>query len=93
MRFSHFETTPNPNAIKCVIDPDPWDKSPRSYFTPDQAARANDPLAQDLFATKGVTNVLIHTRFITVCKAPAAKWPAIKRSIKAAILRRGPADA
>ena len=92
MRFSHFESTPNPNAVKCVIVPDTWDSGPRSYFTPDQADQADDPLAQDLFATPGVTNVLIHTLFITVCKAPDAKWPVIKRSIKAAILKHGSPD-
>ena len=93
MRFSHFEPTPNPNAIKCVIEPGTHPGVPRSYFNQTQAIEASDPLAQDLFATPGVTNVLIHTLFITVCKDPGAKWPPIKRSVKAAIERHGQPDA
>lgn len=78
-RVTSFEPTPNPNAIKCAVDPSPT-SAPRSYFNADQAA--GDELARALFAIQGVTNVLIHTAFITVGKSPDARWPAIKKGVE-----------
>lgn len=81
-RITSFESTPNPNALKCLVEPSPA-SVPRSYFKPEQAA--GDPLAEALFAIEGVTNVLIHTTFITVCKRPDARWPAIKKGVERAL--------
>jgi len=78
-RVNSFETTPNPNAIKCLVEPSPA-SAPRSYFNATQAA--GDDLALALFEIDGVTNVLIHTAFITVCKRPDARWPTIKKCIE-----------
>ncbi|MCC6675615.1 MAG: NifU N-terminal domain-containing protein [Phycisphaerales bacterium] len=79
MRITQFQATPNPNALKCVIDhrlPD----TPRSYFS---AAQVNtDPLAARLFAIPGITNLLIHESFITVGKDPAADWKPIKAALE-----------
>ena len=74
-----FEPTPNPNALKCLVTPATGDRV-RSYFNAAQAAA--DPLAAALFAIPGVTNVLIHTSFITLCKTPETPWPAIKSAAK-----------
>lgn len=78
-RVTRFEPTPNPNAVKCVLDR-PMPDTPRSFFSPEQAAR--DPLAAALFALPGVTNVLIHSEWITVNKSPQAKWPAIRAGVE-----------
>ncbi|MEM1331028.1 MAG: NifU N-terminal domain-containing protein [Planctomycetota bacterium] len=78
-RVVSFETTPNPNAIKCVLDRSPTEV-PRSYFNATQAT--GDELAEALFAAGEVTSVLIHTEFITVNKAPGAGWPGLKRQIE-----------
>jgi hypothetical protein len=80
-KIVQFETTPNPNAVKCVIEPSPGDV-PRSYFNAGQAETEGDALASALFAIDGVTNVLIHTAFITVCKQPHAGWGAIRAGIE-----------
>lgn len=80
-RVLRFDPTPNPNALKCLVEPSPAD-APRSYFNRDQATDAGDPLALALFEIPGVTNVLIHTSFITVCKSPGARWPAIRTRIE-----------
>jgi hypothetical protein len=92
MRFLRFETTPNPNAIKCVIDPGPAPQPIRSYFKARQAEDADDALARDLFAIPGVTNVLIHAAFVTVGKSADAKWPPIRKGVRAAIERAGATD-
>ncbi len=78
-RITSFEPTPNPNAIKCLVEPSPT-IVPRSYFNADQAA--GDELALAFFAIDGVTNVLIHTAFVTVCKRPDSRWPAIKKQVQ-----------
>ncbi len=87
MRFVRFETTPNPNAIKCVIQADAHESALgiRSYCNPDAARDADDPLAHDLFDIPGVANLLIHTAFITVGKSPDARWSALKPRIRSAI--------
>lgn len=75
-----FETTPNPNALKCPLEPDDA-RTPRSYFNARQAAEAEDQLAIELFGVPGVSNVLIHTAFVTIGKASDAAWGPIKRDV------------
>jgi hypothetical protein len=89
-RVLRFEPTPNPNALKCVVDPSPLASdpasplaSPRSYFRVEQAA--GDALAECLFAIEGVSTLLIHAAFITVNKRPDAPWPPIRRAVERAL--------
>lgn len=86
LSITSFETTPNPNALKCVTDKPPSER-PRSYFNAQQAE--GDPLAEALFGIDGVTNVLIHQLFVTVCKAPDADWGPIKKSLKRVLADAG----
>ena len=72
------ESTPNPNARKLLVEPSPG--SIRSYFKADDAA--DDPLGCALFGVAGVTNVLIHTAFISICIAPGTNWKTVIRSIE-----------
>lgn len=81
-----FDTTPNPNAIKCVLD-GPITDAPRSYFKPEEASEAADAVAVALFAVPGITNVLIHSDWISVCKTPDAPWGAIKEGVRAALAK------
>lgn len=74
-----FETTPNPNAIKCVLDR-PIAAIPRSYRAPGDGA--DDEIAAALFAIEGVRNLLFLHDWVTVGKSPDAAWPAIKRAVK-----------
>lgn len=83
-RVTDFESTPNPNAIKCNVTPSPAD-TPRSYFNADAATEADDALAISLFAIDGVTSLLIHTSFITVNKQPDAKWGPIRKAVSKAV--------
>jgi len=85
-RVTKFESTPNPNALKCVVEPSPG-PTPRSYFH--AAAAGDDPLGSALFGIEGVTNVLIHTSFITVCKSPDRAWGPMKKAIER-VLRASP---
>ncbi|MDX2148239.1 MAG: NifU N-terminal domain-containing protein [Planctomycetota bacterium] len=88
-----FQETPNPNAIKCVVDgvpPLPDAERRRSYASPADAS--GDPVATALFAIPGVTNVLIQPGWITVNKAPSLAWKALKPRIEQA-LRAAPPHA
>jgi hypothetical protein len=79
-----FQPTPNPNALKCVLDksPAPAPSPPRSYArsagvpSPDA-----DALAHGLFSIGGVTNILIHDGWVSVVKTPDADWKAIKAEV------------
>ena len=74
-----FRDTPNPNAVKCVLDRS-MGEGMRSYFNAAQAA--GDPVASRLFAIEGVTNVLIHGDWLTVSKRPEAAWGPIRRAVE-----------
>lgn len=74
-----FEATPNPNALKVVLDRSPGD-APRSYREADAAK--GDALAEALFAIPGVSNVLIHDGWLTVGKTPEAQWKALRPRIE-----------
>lgn len=80
-QIKQIETTPNPRARKLIVEPAPG--TIRSYFKPDDAQA--DPLGQALFAVEGVTNILIHTAFISVSIAPDRDWkttlPALRQAL------------
>lgn len=79
-----FQETPNPNAVKCVLDRSPGEV-PRSYFNAESAA--TDPLAAALFAIPGVTNVLINDGWIAVSKEAKRPWASVRDEIERALDR------
>lgn len=78
------DSTPNPNALKFVLEPSPG-AVPRSYRTP--PAPGTDPLAEALFALPGVVNLLIHDGWMTVSKSANAAWPELRRAVEAVLAR------
>lgn len=79
-----FQPTPNPNALKCVLDgtlPEPI----RSYRAADQAEA--DPLGRALFAIPGVTSLLISGEWVTVNKSADADWAGVKAGVVAALAK------
>lgn len=81
-RVVRFEATPNPNAVKAVLDRSPG-ASPRAYRSA-EAAR-EDPLGSTLMALPGVTNILIHDGWISVGKSEDTAWRDLKRAIQKAL--------
>jgi Scaffold protein Nfu/NifU N terminal len=73
-----IETTPNPNARKLLVEPSPG--AIRSFFKPEDAQ--DDELGRALFAIPGITNVLIHTEFLSVCAEPGSNWTALSTALK-----------
>lgn len=78
-RVRTFQETPNPNALKCVLDRSVGGGM-RSYFNAGDAA--GDALGAALFAVPGVTNVLINGGWITVSKRPEAAWKEIRAGVE-----------
>ena len=81
-RVLKFQDTPNPNAVKCILDRSPG-PVPRSYLN--AAAAAGDALATSLFAIPGVSSVLISDGWLTVNKAPSAPWGPIRSGVERAL--------
>ena len=77
-----FQPTPNPNALKCIVDK-PMGAEIRSFRT--AADAAGDPLAAALFALPGVTGLLITSDWLTVSKSPEAGWGPIKAGVKSTL--------
>lgn len=75
MKVIKLENTPNPNAIKLLVDSKILASGSRSYDHPSEAGR--DPLASALFEIPEVRSVFLMPSFITLVKDPAASWDAV----------------
>lgn len=77
--ITEFESTPNPNAVKCWLDR-PISDRPRSFLNAEMAA--GDPIARPLFDDAGVTTVLFNGTWLTVNKPAEADWSTIKQRVR-----------
>lgn len=84
-RVTETQATPNPNALKYVLDR-PISDNPLSFFT--AASASGHPIASKLFAISGVTTLLLLNDFVTVNKSLEKSWgeitPQVKRVLAAA---------
>jgi len=81
-KVTEVQPTPNPNAVKLILDRVIAD-CPMSFLT---AASGNEhPIASRLFAIDGVTALLLLGDFVTVTKAPGARWADITRRVEQAL--------
>ena len=76
---NEVQPTPNPNATKFVLDRK-ISQGPVSFL--DAASAKDHPVASRLFAIGGVSGVLLLGDFVTVNKAPEARWSDITSSVK-----------
>jgi hypothetical protein len=79
LKVAEVQPTPNPNAMKFVIDRHVWER-PLSFFSAEAAQ--SHPLASKLFAIPGVSGLLLLGNFITVNKVPEARWASIKTKVR-----------
>lgn len=88
MAFSvkQVQATPNPNAVKFVLD---RAISGERLSFPNPPAARNHPLAARLFAIEGVTSLLMLDDFLTVNKTPAARWAGITPKVKKTLATEG----
>jgi hypothetical protein len=83
-QVQEIQPTPNPNAMKFVLDR-VIVQQPLSFFGAD-AAKGN-PLAEKLFAIRGVSSLLLLGDFITVNKLPDARWDQIAPGVKSVLAK------
>ncbi len=91
MRVINLESTPNPNAIKYILDAAVVTGAPRAYANADEAARAQDLLGVSLFKIPGVTGVYAQDNFVTVAKTAETSFHALHPHAVAAIEKHGAA--
>lgn len=82
--FIETETTPNPAALKFLPGQPVIASGTREFATP-EAAEAS-PLAQAIFDTGEVVNVMFGGDFVSVTAAPGADWSALKPQVVAILL-------
>lgn len=82
--FIETETTPNPAALKFLPGQAVMAAGSREFATP-EAAEAS-PLAQAIFDTGEVVNVMFGTDFVSVNAAPGADWSALRPQVIAILL-------
>jgi NFU1 iron-sulfur cluster scaffold homolog, mitochondrial len=78
-RVVEVQPTPNPNALKFLLDR-PIAEQPTSFFSAEAAA--GHSIATALFAVPGVSSLLLLGDFVTVNKSADASWPQIKERVR-----------
>ncbi|MBI5730892.1 MAG: NifU family protein [Ignavibacteriales bacterium] len=71
------DLTPNPQALKFVINEKLLIKETRNFKTKEEAQ--NDPLAKGIFEIAGVVSVFYMDKFITIEKEAKVAWGQIQR--------------
>lgn len=82
--FIETETTPNPSTLKFLPGKQVMAAGTRDFASPEAAEVS--PLAQALFDTGEVTNVLFGGDFVSVTAAPGAEWSALKPQVVSILL-------
>lgn len=82
--FIETETTPNPASLKFLPGRQVMVSGTREFTSPEAAAAS--PLAQAIFDTGDVVNVMFGSTFISVTAAPGVDWSVLKPQIVAILL-------
>lgn len=77
--ISSFDPTPNPNAVKCILDR-PISDRPRSFRSAEEANA--DPIARALFAIPGVACILMNGGWVTINKTTDHDWSAVRAGVR-----------
>jgi Fe-S cluster biogenesis protein NfuA len=77
LRVQDVDLTPNPQALKFILNERLLKKEVRDYK--DKESAKNDPLAKGIFEINGVVSVFYMDKFITVEKNPDISWGQIQR--------------
>ena len=82
--FIETESTPNPATLKFLPGVDVMGAGTADFASPDAAGRS--PLATALFALPGVARVFLGGDFVTVTKADADDWQALRPRVLGALM-------
>ena len=76
--------TPNPNSIRVGLEKT-ISAGPQTFTSADEAA--SEPLAKDLFAIPGITQVFMLNNFVSINKDNSAEWAAIQPEVEKVLER------
>lgn len=82
LRVIEFESTPNPNALKCHLDRR-VSEGRRSFDAADPGI--DDPVASRLMAVEGIEGLMLLDDWLTIRKSPGASWAPIRRAVTRAL--------
>jgi len=71
------DLTPNPHALKFILNQKLLNYETRQY--PDKDSAKDDPFASGIFELDGVVSVFYMDKFVTIEKSPEANWGQIQR--------------
>lgn len=71
------DLTPNPQALKFILNRQLLKYETRQFSTKEEAER--DPFAKGIFAIQGVVSVFYMNKFVTIEKAKETSWGQIQR--------------
>jgi len=92
MKVINIEETPNPEALKFILDAPLLETGVRQFDRPEDGA--SDLLAGSLFVLGGIESVFYMGSFVTVSKLPTRGWNDLKpRIIKAIEANASPVKA
>lgn len=77
--ITKYEDTPNPDALKCWLDHS-ISEGPVSFLS--VASAGGHPVAEAIFASGKVTTLLLNGEWLTVCRVPGIRWPALKKQLE-----------
>ena len=80
----HAERTPNPNSIKWVLGEAIAEPGIAAHFD-EPVGESVSPLAERLFAVRGIRGVFFASNFITVTKEDGVEWQDIAQELVDAI--------
>ena len=82
-KMIYTEPTPNPNALKFVVNKEVRGNKPPLFYKKDPAnnPEADAPVAYALFKIDGIEDVFFGSDFITVGKSESIEWETIKDDI------------
>lgn len=88
LRVTRFEPTPNPDALKAVLNPadhPALPSAPATRWYPTEAAAAADPLARAVTGVPGVVSVLLGAGWLTVTRHKGQAWTGLRRGVEQAV--------
>jgi NFU1 iron-sulfur cluster scaffold homolog, mitochondrial len=77
LQVHDVDLTPNPHALKFVLNEKLLEHEKRQYSNRDAAK--DDPFAKGIFEIDGVVSVFYMDKFVSIEKAPSATWGMIQR--------------
>jgi NFU1 iron-sulfur cluster scaffold homolog, mitochondrial len=84
MTIIDIQPTPNPNALKFIVDVN-FPTGSHSFMSAKDAEK--DLLAKEIFALGKVVSVFYMNNFLTVSKTPDGDWATLKEGIMSAVAK------